>query len=209
VLWRTLWLVPIPALVGLLAGQPGGALSTLVRRINPRAAARVGPRAAELLGWLPAVLLTAALIAAAVPVWSGLNHAHLTLHPQWKTGLGSSQTADAVLRAYPHARVVLATPPVMRAIAMQTAHVKVVNPRDFYLTGLTDGTADSRRLLSDLAAGRTVPEAGRLRAALTALRVDTACTATANRVGISALHTAGFGADLAVRTLTCLTPIPG
>lgn len=203
VLWRTLWMLPAPALVGLLAAAPVGPLLRAARR--PTAWAR-HPVLARHAAWLPSAALGLLLVVTAVPVWSHSNRAALVSRPQWKADLASGRHATAVLRAYPGARLVLAPPGVMRAITARTATVKVVDPRRLYTIGLTDGTADQRRLLSDFAARRTVPPPDRLEGALVAIRVDVACVRRDAATGIAALRAAGLAGDRQVSSLVCLTP---
>ncbi|WP_213453898.1 DUF6077 domain-containing protein [Rhizomonospora bruguierae] len=202
VLWRMLWVLPAPALVGLVASVRVPSLGRLARWPRPAVRGRVAVLA-------PGASLALLLVLTAVPVWAGVNRASLVSRPQWKSDPASGRVAAAVLRAYPSAHLVLAPPGVMRAMTARTAEVKVVDPRGLYLATLRDGTAGERQLLSALAARRSVPPPDRLRAALAAVPVDVACLQRGNVNGLAALRAAGLAGERTVRSLVCLTPRHG
>jgi hypothetical protein len=193
VLWRALWVAPVPALVGLLAAVP-------LPRLD---AVRVPQRA---VAWAPAVAGVLVLVLAGTPVWASSNRAHLG-SPQWKANTNNVDEALAILRAYPDARVVLAPAGVMNMLPLATSEVKAVNPRTLYTQSLTDGTAKSRLLLSNLATQRgKKPRGDQVLDAVKRTEVDVACLNRRNTAGLQLLQEAGFGAERQVgQSLYCMT----
>jgi Family of unknown function (DUF6077) len=196
VLWRAMWVAPVPALVGLFAAVPLRQLSAVW---VPRWVA----------AGLPAVAGVLVLVLAGTPIWDHTNRARLA-DPQWKTNQAAVSEVFAILRAYPDAKVVLAPSAVMSVLPLVTSEVKAVNPRTLYTVALTDGTADTRRLLSNLANQRgKQPTAEEVLDGVKRTEVDVACVARRNDAGKAKLVAAGFGAERRVgRTLSCLTAGP-
>jgi hypothetical protein len=193
VLWRALWVAPVPALAGLLAAVP-----------LPRPQAVRVPQWA--LACVPALAGVLVLVLAGTPVWAASNRAHLG-SPQWKANTTNVGEAFAIVRAYPDAGVVLAPAGVMSAIPLVTSRTKAVNPRTLYLQSLTDGTAAARRLLSDVATQRgKAPSADQVLDSLKRTEVDVACLNRRNQAGLRLLQEAGFGGERRIgRSLNCLT----
>jgi Family of unknown function (DUF6077) len=195
VLWRALWIAPVPALVGILAAVPLPRLDS----------ARV-PVPRWVVAGVPAVAGVLVLVLAGTPLWASSNRAHLG-RPQWKANPTNVAEAFAILRAYPDARVVLAPSGVMNALPLATSEVKAVSPRTLYVQSLTDGTTGPRLLLSNLATQRgRKPTAAEVRDAVKVTGVEVACLSRRNSAGMRLLQEAGFGAQRRVgRSLNCLT----
>lgn len=109
--WRTMWVVPVPALVA--------AAVSMVR-------ARLG-------AGLVAVGVAAALVVGGVPVWSPLNGARLTAQPQWKMSSSDLATARWLADEAPRAGRFLARTPVVAATGVMTTELLPVGSRLDYL----------------------------------------------------------------------------
>jgi hypothetical protein len=106
---RTLWVVPLPPLVGLVATVRLRGVPTLV----------------------PALMSAGLLVAFGQPLWESEGNS-LTSRPTWKTNAAGTSAARAILQRYHDRGAILASEPVMLAIAIETAHPKTVNPRTHY-----------------------------------------------------------------------------
>jgi len=160
---RTLWLVPLPALVGLLASIPVPA--------RPRL------RAARAL---PAVLLLVLLALYGNPLWDSLTGrvSHLTSSPAWKTKQEPLVAARRILARYGGERAILADSRIMAAIAISTVAPKAVNPRYWYvsLTGESERRKALRLELTRLVQGQKPAATGEwVRSALHELDVGLIC----------------------------------
>jgi len=109
---RTFWIVPFPALVGLLAA------------VRP---SRVAVRAGS---YATAVAVAAALILFGMPFWT-YGSSLWQFPPVLK--VPKADVASAILRKYHGERPILAGTRVMGAIAILTADPKAVNARSLYL----------------------------------------------------------------------------
>ena len=122
VAWRTMWVVPGPVVVGLLAAVP---LPSAIRlRSEARWAAAV-----------PAVAVCVAVLAAGLPVWSPQNvvHAILARQPSWKYNPLSLSLTSRVLRADHQPGDLLSTAKLMGAVPLLTSEVQAVDARTYYL----------------------------------------------------------------------------
>jgi hypothetical protein len=202
VLWRVLWVAPVPALVGMLAAVP---LTALGRLLSPARGLGRGP--GWLAGWGPALAAVLALVLAGTPIWASTNRARLG-SPQWKANLSVVRNAFAIAHGYPAAKRVLAPASVMSALPLVTSRTKSVNPRSLYLQGITDGTAQPRQLLTTFADRRQpAPSPEQVSNALQRLQVDVVCLSRRDATGLQVAHEAGFGDDRSVGTnLRCLVP---
>jgi hypothetical protein len=180
---RTLWVVPLPALVGLLAALP--------------AVHWVGRRWAVAL---PAGAAAALLIALGQPLWE--SHANpgqtfWTTSPSWKLSASRVADARAILRRYDGPGPILAEEPIMAAIAEITVDPKAVNPRRWYikLTGEPQSTKDERLRLTAFVTqevGDTPrPSLEQARKDLAHLRVDLVCVASSEDQLVRAVQDAG------------------
>jgi hypothetical protein len=108
---RLLWLVPLPALVGLLAAAP-------TRRSAAAATAGVA---------------AALLIAFGTPLWTGYGgEASWKSPPTWKAYPHYVGEARTIRAEYHGSGSVLAHWQTMRAFSLITAEPKAVNPRTYY-----------------------------------------------------------------------------
>lgn len=158
VVWRAMWLVPIPVLVGLLASVPL-------------------PREVRWLAPLPAAALIALILAAGVPPIAHQRLTSLADHPTWRFPIAWVKQAREVVAASHGNGPVLAPPAVSRAIAITTTRVHAVDPMGYYAV-LTDESADrkqARLLLGGWIGGWQHPPTADVGAALAKLDVRTVC----------------------------------
>jgi hypothetical protein len=165
---RMLWIIPLPAVVGLLGAVP---LALLVRRVST----------SRLLGRLilatPALVIAGLLVALGQPLWNRYttDDPLWVSRPTWKTNQDYLADARAILGRYRGNGAILADEPIMAAIALVTVQPKAVNARRYYakltpeplqrirerlwLTGFVKGAErglsrrEVRRALSDLQVG--------------------------------------------------------
>ena len=195
---RTLWVVPLPALVGLLAALP--------------VADRVGRRWAVAL---PAAAAAALLIALGQPLWE--SHANpgqmfWTKSPSWKLSPSRVADARAILRHYKGPGPILAEEPIMAAIAEVTVDPKAVNPRRWYikLTGEPQSTKAERLRLTAFVTeevGDTPrPSLEQARKDLAHLRVDLICVDSSEDQLVRAVEAAGsYEPAFRARGQTCFS----
>jgi hypothetical protein len=153
---RTLWVVPIPPLVGLLAAVRWRGVPAVV----------------------PALTAAGLLVAFGQPLWeSERGGSYWTSRPIWKTNSARTGEARAILQRYHDPGAILAQEPVMLAIAIETAQPKAVNPRTYYARLLPEPRRRLRQrlLLTRFAdTGEGGPPA-RVRQALSDLGVGLIC----------------------------------
>jgi len=183
VLWRIMWVVPGPIVVGLLAAVPLPTAAWL--RSSARWAVAV-----------PAAVVCAVVLAAGIPVWSHQNvDASVAQHPSWKYDALSLSLARKALRADHRAGYLLSTVRVMGAVPLLTSRVLAVDARSFYL-GLLPVSAqfiNDRLLLTRLAGEQApLPSESAVRAALSRVPVGYACVWSHNTAGMRLLEQAGF-----------------
>jgi hypothetical protein len=156
---RTLWLVPFPTVVGLLASAP-----------LPRRVGRMAPVAAT-------AVVACFLIVFGNPVWN----AHATVWdfpPRWKVSKHRMAVARSILRRYDGPGPILAREVTMRMIAIVTVEPKAVNARTLYLlrTREPEKLTEERLTLTDFVKGSDPPPSdSAVRRALLDLRVDLVC----------------------------------
>jgi hypothetical protein len=195
---RTLWVVPIPVLVGLVAAVPVPALS--------------GRR---WVAAIPAVAGAALLIALGQPLWE--SHANpgqtfWTAPPSWKLPARRVADARAILRRYDGPGPILAEEPIMAAIAETTVDPKAVNPRRWYikLTGETQSTKAERLRLTAFVTeevGDTPrPSVAQARSDLAHLRVDLVCVESSQPDLLRAVEAVGsYEPAFTARGQTCFS----
>ncbi|TDC65938.1 hypothetical protein E1200_17565 [Actinomadura sp. GC306] len=195
VLWRTMWIVPAPVLIGLLA---------TVRVPAAR------PALARLAAAGPAAVLAAALAVGGVPVWSASNGSAVAARPSWKaTGRAVGTAREVVALAGPGGLVLMPSR-VMRTVPLLTTDTHAVNPNGHYLRSLPVPRrfVDDRRVLT--AAVRDTrgakPDAAAVKAALARTGVDVACAWRRDERGLELLRDAGYGDARRIGPLTCLLP---
>jgi hypothetical protein len=156
---RLLWIVPFPALVGLLAAVP---LAVRVGKLVP-----VGPALAVVLG--------SSLIAFGAPLWTSGNTIW-RYPPAWKMYLAPD--ARTVLQKYNGDGAILAPTGLMRAIALLTVEPKAVNARTTYLerTRETPERVQERLALTNFVMNlQPLPTEPEIRRALSDLDVGLVC----------------------------------
>jgi Family of unknown function (DUF6077) len=165
---RTLWVVPLPAVVGLLSNLPYAAGRLAVRRVPQWAA----PAAAG-------AVLTVLLITFGHPLWLSANGGtRWVARPQWKTSPYYLRTARAILARYEGKGPVLAELRTMKAITLLTVEPKAVNPRSVYARQTDEPPAriEERLALKRFVLGqRPKPSPDDLAKALADLRVGLVC----------------------------------
>ena len=195
VLWRTMWVVPGPVVVGLLAALP----------LPPDAWLRSSAR------WTaaaPAVAICAVILAAGIPIWSHQNvHATVAHDPSWKYDPLSLSLARKTLHSDHQAGDLLSTERVMGAMPLLTSRVRAVDARSYYL-GLLPASPQfiaDRLLLTRLAGQQApLPTESAVRAALSAVPVGYACVWSHNTSGLRLLEQAGFTPATHFGTFQCL-----
>ncbi|MGH3241189.1 MAG: DUF6077 domain-containing protein, partial [Spirillospora sp.] len=120
VLWRTMWAVPAPALIGLLAA---------VRIPGTRVPTGQWPVSAA----VPAAVLAVVLVAGGTPVWSESNGSLVASRPSWKVPPSSAGTARDVVAITGPRGLVLMPGGVMRVVPLLTVRTQAVNPNRHYL----------------------------------------------------------------------------
>ncbi|WP_242910098.1 DUF6077 domain-containing protein [Actinomadura terrae] len=194
VLWRTMWIVPAPALVGLLAAVP------VPDALRSRAAAVAA-------AVTPAVALAVALVVGGTPVWSEASGSTVEGRPSWKLPAEQVGTAREVVRAAKPGTVVLMPVTYMRAVPMLTARVHAANPNPHYLSMIPAPAhyiAD-RQMLSVAVRSpySRKPTAEEMRAALRRVGVSVACVTPRDRRALRLLDQAGYGDRRRIGDLVC------
>ncbi|GAA2085797.1 DUF6077 domain-containing protein [Actinomadura alba] len=177
VMWRTMWVVPAAALIGLLAAVPlpGGR-----RRLAP----------------LPAVLLCATFVICGTPLWTAEAKSVVADRPSWKAAPFTLVTARKVVAATGgESGAVLMPARYMRNLPLITSRVQAVNANPHYLENLPVGESFimDRLLLTDVVQRRTgFPPAADVRAALDRVGVVVACVHWNNAAALRVLQEAGY-----------------
>jgi hypothetical protein len=158
ILWRTMWVAPIPVLIGLVAAVP-----------LPSGLSWAAP--------VPAASLIAALLLVGLPLWTPRDNMQFTSTPAWR------YPPDELRRAHEIAErqldgPVLAPPLTMRALDLVTTRVHAVSPRLHYVRVLIEPAAQhrARLFLAEVIAG-DLPQAPptEIRVALSTLDVSLVC----------------------------------
>jgi len=169
ILWRMLYVAPIPVLAGLLLATPVPSLG----------AARQG--LARAVPIVAAVVVLAGLALGGRPIWSDTGHGGpvtLRSSPDWK--LDTEALADVrILADRGVTGEVLLPPRRMKVLTMYTVQAFPVVPRDWFIDNIDEPQAstNARRLLFQLASGELpLPNKENAAEALDLLEVDLACT---------------------------------
>ncbi|NVI86916.1 hypothetical protein, partial [Actinomadura sp. BRA 177] len=199
VLWRTMWLVPAPVLIGLLA------------TVRMPAPGRPAVRAS--LAAVPAAALVIAVVAGGVPVWSNEARSIVASRPSWKvSAYAVGVTRDVLGLAGPGSMVLMPTG-FMRAVPLLTVRTQAVNPNGHYLRLLPvrSQVIDDREVLTEAVRRRygAKPDGAAVTAALERVGVDVACAWRNDPRGLALLRDAGYGGDHRVGRLLCLFPPAG
>jgi hypothetical protein len=204
---RTLWVIPFPALVGLLAGVPVVRALEEARAAVPSAVRRLAPA-------LPALVVGALLVGFGHPLWlSRGGDSHWVSRPVWKTNPSALRTARGILHRYDGEGAVLADQRVMKAIALLTVAPKAVNARTWYalLTREPARRTQERLALTRLIMSRDPrPSSEEIRRALTDLRVGVVCVPQGKPDILDEIEAAGpYREGFRVRQQECLVRSPG
>jgi hypothetical protein len=191
VLRRMLWVVPLPAFVGLLAALP---VALVARRVVDRYA-RLRPAIAA----VPAVLVVALLVAFGEPLWRGLDGRSLwASRPTWKVEESNLAAARAILRRYQGPGPVLADPDIMMTIPLLTVEPKAVSALRWYATLLPGPRRPikQRLWLTEFVEGRARAGASQnVERALADLQVDLVCPRSSRSNVIAELAATGRYAE--------------
>jgi hypothetical protein len=199
ILWRMLYVAPIPVLVGLVFALPVSSASMPVRR------------------WGAVAAMTAAAVCLALggrPVWSHTGHGGpvtVTSSPEWKLdreALDDVRRLDE--RGVLDGGVVLLPPARMKVLTMYTTDAFPVVPRQWFIPNIKEPKADrkARRTLLELAdPGGALPSEKAVRRALDRLDVRLACIAQGpDRLeALGLLRAAGYDDEQQVGSLGCLS----
>jgi hypothetical protein len=201
ILRRPLWIVPLPALVGLLAAVP---VAQLLRRV---AAGSLLTR--RLAVAVPAVLVAGLLVAFGHPLWISWRHGGpmWETRPTWKIHERQLKSARAILGRYHGTETILVEEPVMHAIALITIRPKVVNARSFYamLAPEDPQRTEYRLSLARFVVGEEpTPSHEEVERGLSDLRVGLVCVEESKPLIIRQVETIGYREAFRVRRLVCL-----
>ncbi|HEX5429270.1 MAG TPA: hypothetical protein VFX00_13165 [Pedococcus sp.] len=144
VLWRLPWVVPLPALVGVLA------VGVVPSRLSLSSPGLAGWRRPIWLGWLVPVVVVVLIVVSGRLIWAPGSAATLAGRPVWKFPSASLDRAAYIARIYAGPGTVLAPREVMSALALTTTRIHAVDPRPFFISSLDEDPRLSagRRLLS-------------------------------------------------------------
>jgi hypothetical protein len=194
VVWRTMWVVPAVALVGLLAAIP---LPIGLRRLAP----------------LPAVLVCAAVVISGTPLWTAAGYSVVADRPSWKANRSHLRTARAVVAATGGKPGVVLMPfRYMRQVPLITSRVHAANPNYHYLANMPASASfiEDRRLLTSVVyRHRSFPPVAEVTAALDRVGVVVACVHWKNQAALRFLQDAGYERPLRIRGLRCVFPAAG
>ena len=198
ILWRMLYVAPVPILVGLLLAAPVPAL---------------GPARAQVARAVPVavgVLAVVLLAAGARPIWAYTGHGGpvtLRSSPQWK--LDTEALRDVrVLAERGISGTVLLPPRRMKVLTMYTTDAFPVVPREWFIQNMREPREVNRgrRVLYRLASGDTpLPPRRESLAALEALEVTLACVGPSpgERKVLRTYRAAGLTERSTAGSLTC------
>jgi hypothetical protein len=164
ILWRTVWVLPVPAAVGLVVTAP-----LLLRRSTVRSVLAVAAPLA----------MAGGMVAASTWVLDPSNRDLRIGRPAWDVDEADRAIAQRLIDLSEPGDTILAPEEVSGVIAIQTSRVRTVNPRGQYMFGrhtVPAFRARDRRLASWATSfGVGAAERERLARALDRLDVATAC----------------------------------
>jgi hypothetical protein len=204
---RTLWIVPLPAVVGLLGAVSFARLSSRLSASFRRLLA--SPVARGFAAAAPALLVAGLLVAYGHPLWNGYTGTSFWVaRPTWKTNQDNLAAARAILARYRGTGAILVDGPVMGTIALQTVEPKTVNARTWYakLTPEPVPRIRERLLLTKFVRGAEPGLSPReLRASLADLQVGLVCVQHSRRSVRRALKLTGrYREDFRIGRVVCL-----
>jgi hypothetical protein len=174
---RTLWVAPLPALVGLLAATPVAAGVAFARE---RFKLRRGLPRASLAAAAPFCVVAAVLIAFGDPLWvsSISGKSYWTAKPGWRVDREPLDAARAILARYEGDGPILASGHVMDVLPIVTVEPKAVDARTYYMrrTRLPREGILERLTLARLSRRQPpTPSDEEIRSALSDLQVGLVC----------------------------------
>jgi Family of unknown function (DUF6077) len=207
ILWRMLYVAPVPVLVGLLVALPWA------ERDRPRGGVVEDERPAKLqrAGALAGLAAVVVGFVGGNPVWAHTGHGGpvtVSDRPEWKLDLEALADVE-VLAERDISGTVLLPPRWMKVLTMYTTEAFPVVPREWFIQNMDEPRAstEARRLLFNVAGGEgPFPSEGNVRRALEQLDVTLACVGEsqdAERV-VELYEAAGFRDTEKVGSLTCL-----
>ncbi|KAB2351557.1 DUF6077 domain-containing protein [Actinomadura rudentiformis] len=197
VMWRTMWVVPAPVLVGLLATVA-----------LPRALAHA--KASRWFALAPAGLVSIALVVGGLPLWTPDAGTLVEDRPSWKAVPKELRTSRMVVNAAKErgGGVVLMPQRYMRTVPMFAIKVNAVSPNSHHLhiLGASRSFTNDRRLLHELVQSPRgpKPDAGAVRDALHRVEVTVACAYHTDQAALRLIAAAGYGGQRKVGGLGCL-----
>jgi hypothetical protein len=197
---RLLWVSPVPALAGLLAGLPPPVPESGWARTAGEAAGAV----------LAAAVLAGLLVATHGRTIANNADDHLTDHPTWRVPPAALREAQRIVAHSPGRAVVLAPEGAMEALAIRSGAVKAVNPRYEYsrLVPQPPGEGRDRLRLSKWVTGIRPLGAGEVAILLSVLGVRIVCANPTRFDVIDELQSLGWGESFAAGRLACFRGPP-
>jgi hypothetical protein len=198
VLWRVPWILPLPALVGLICAVD----PTRLRRpaATPAGGPTLGavPKPARFARAAIGAALAAALIGAfavfGTPMWS--RDSFVTVHdrPTWKLLQPRQRNAFWMAGLDRPPGLLLAPATLMRTMPIVTSRVRVVMARDGYLVdyGWNSQFSVDRRNLAAFADGKPTVPVEEIRAEMNRLDVTTVCVYKGNKAAAEYAPTLGL-----------------
>lgn len=204
VLWRLPWILPLPALIGMISAiDPPGL------RLPAGAPLRRG-----LVGAVAAAALVAVFAVDGTPLWSPTSFVEAHGQPTWKLPQQRQRLAFWMKRLDRSQGLLLAPSVLMRAMPIVTSRVPVVNARDYYLSeyGATSQFVTDRVHLSAFADGRPTVPVAELKAEMDRLHVAVVCVYKGNKRAIAAAPALGleeFARHGKPGAMVCFRPAAG
>ena len=203
ILWRMLYVAPVPVLVGLLVALPWGRGEQATESTPVQRGAAYAGLAAVAVGF----------VLGGHPVWSHTGHGGpvtVSSTPEWKLDLPALDDVEMLTEREDLGGTVLLPPRQMKVLTMYTTDAFPVVPREWFIQNMREPREDNnaRRLLYEVADGKgPFASEGNVRKALDALDVSLACVGTttkdADRV-VELYQAAGLSAPRKIGSMTCL-----
>jgi len=186
---RLLWIIPFPALVGLLAAMP------VTKRFGR---------------WLPVgatAAVCALLVVFGTPLWMIAGRSVWHYPPRWH--ISKANTVHAILQRYHGDGPVLSEKTVMLSLATLTAEPKAVDARTHYLihTRLPHQEIADRIALTDFIMEPEPQPTPAVRRAFANLDVGLVCVAKYHPHSVPVIESLGFKTAFKVPGEFCLLPV--
>jgi hypothetical protein len=192
---RLLWVIPVPALAGLLVALP----PPIPRTGWARTAARVAA------GVVAAGLIAGLLVATHGNTIANNPQGRLTDHPVWRVPPGPLREAEQIAARSPDGAVVLAPAVAMHALAIRSVSVKAVDPRRLYtrLIPQPPGERRARLRLSRWVRGIRPISIDKVAVLLRRVRVGIVCAKPEQFGLLAGLQSLGWEESFTAEELTC------